>query len=103
PHPHPHDGSQKPPAYADSPHPAPNAPAPQPGAENRTDAELYAQALALDAATRERTGQPVSIRQLRHHLHLGQHRARELRTRLDTRWAPGAPAPRQSVEVHPSG
>ncbi|MBL1102803.1 hypothetical protein JK363_40815 [Streptomyces sp. 205] len=97
PHPHPHptgDGSQETPAHPDGPHPAPNTPALQPRTDNRAAAELYAQALALDAAARQSTGQPVSIRQLRRHLHLGQRRARELRTRLDTHHAPGALAPR---------
>ncbi|WNE95523.1 hypothetical protein PS467_09285 [Streptomyces luomodiensis] len=93
PHPHPTgDGPQETPARPDRPHPAANAPAPRSGTDSRADAELYAQALALDAAARQSTGQPVSIRQLRHHLHLGQRRARELRTRLDTHRAPGAPA-----------
>jgi hypothetical protein len=53
PHPHPHptgDRPQETPARPDGPHPAPNAPAPRPGADSRADAELYAQALALDAA-----------------------------------------------------
>ncbi|AZM46619.1 hypothetical protein DMB38_13085 [Streptomyces sp. WAC 06738] len=43
--------------------------------------------------TQARTGQPVSIRQLRRQLHLGQKRARTLRTRLDNAHPAGAPAP----------
>jgi hypothetical protein len=104
PHPHPHptgDRPQETPARPDGPHPAPNAPAPRPGADSRADAELYAQALVLDAAARQSTGQPVSIRQLRRHLHLGQRRARELRTRLDTQRAPGAPAPHTAPGAMP--
>ncbi|MBL1102754.1 hypothetical protein JK363_40505 [Streptomyces sp. 205] len=104
PHPHPHptgDGPQETPAHPDGPHPAPNAPAPQPGADNRAAAELYAQALALDTAARQSTGQPVSIRQLRRHLHLGQQRARELRTHLDTHHAPGTPAPHTAPGATP--
>lgn len=101
-HPHPTgDRPQETPARPDGPHPAPNAPAPRPGPDSRADAELYAQALALDAAARQSTGQPVSIRQLRRHLHLGQRRARELRTRLDTHRTPGAPAPHTAPGAMP--
>lgn len=57
------------------------------------DGDLFARAMALDTAWRDRTGQPISIRQLRRQLHLGQQRARTLRTRLDNAHPTGAPAP----------
>ncbi|MBD0741673.1 hypothetical protein BG418_09265 [Streptomyces sp. CBMA152] len=74
---------------------------PRPGAERPVDADLFTRAQALDAAVRERTGRPVSIRQLRRHLHLGQERARALRTRLDAPLPPGAPAPDHAPESAP--
>ncbi|MEE4599242.1 hypothetical protein V2J94_46880 [Streptomyces sp. DSM 41524] len=79
--------------HHDSHEPTPDGPMDQPDEHSRADANVYARALALDLAARQHTGQPISIRQLRRHLHLGQHRARELRTRLDTERTPGAPAP----------
>ncbi|WP_308124890.1 hypothetical protein [Streptomyces sp. NEAU-YJ-81] len=85
----------------DSPHHVPAEPVDQPDTENRADADLYARALALDLAARQCTGQPVSIRQLRRHLHLGQERARELRTRLDAYPRQGAPAPHPAPETAP--
>lgn len=57
------------------------------------DGDLFARAMALDTAWRDRTGHPISIRQLRRQLHLGQQRARTLRTRLDNAQSAGAPAP----------
>ncbi|MFI0818605.1 hypothetical protein ACH4TX_19185 [Streptomyces sp. NPDC021098] len=85
----------------DGPDPTPGGPVDQPDTPSRADADLYVRALALDLATREHTGQPMSIRQLRRHLHLGQHRARELRTRLDTERTPGAPAPHPAPQTAP--
>ncbi|MGO4418951.1 hypothetical protein AB4Z54_09370, partial [Streptomyces sp. MCAF7] len=101
-YPHPTgDGPRETPARPDGPHPAPNALVPRLGPDSRADAELYAQALALDAAARQSTGRPVSIRQLRRHLHLGQRRARELRTRLDIHRTPGAPTPHSALAAAP--
>ncbi|MCQ6246154.1 hypothetical protein [Streptomyces malaysiensis] len=85
----------------DSPRHAPAQPVDQPDTQNRADTDLYARALALDLAVRQRTGQPVSIRQLRRHLHLGQQRARDLRTRLDTHHHQSAPAPHPAPETAP--
>ncbi|AJZ83301.2 hypothetical protein AS97_11465 [Streptomyces sp. AgN23] len=87
----------------DSHEPAPDGPVDQPDGHSRADADVYARALALDLAARQHTGQPISIRQLRRHLHLGQHRARELRTRLDTERTPGAPAPHPAPQTAPGG
>ncbi|GAA1200412.1 hypothetical protein GCM10009578_046780 [Streptomyces rhizosphaericus] len=87
----------------DTHEPTPDGPVDQPDEHSRADADLYARALALDLAARQRTGQPISIRQLRRHLHLGQHRARELRTRLDTERTPGAPAPHPAPQTAPGG
>ncbi|MEU5834151.1 hypothetical protein ABZ820_10810 [Streptomyces diacarni] len=55
--------------------------------------ELMGRARALDMAMQQRTGRPASIRYLRRALHLGQDRARALRTRLDTVHPSGTPAP----------
>nr|WTB08983.1 hypothetical protein OG546_35080 [Streptomyces antimycoticus] len=85
----------------DSHEPTPDGPVDQPDGHSRADADVYARALALDLAARQHTGQPISIRQLRRHLHLGQHRARELRTRLDTERTPGAPAPHPAPQTAP--
>ncbi|WP_079106625.1 hypothetical protein [Streptomyces hygroscopicus] len=85
----------------DSHEPTPDRCVDQPDGHSRADTDLYARALALDLAARQRTGQPISIRQLRRHLHLGQHRARELRTRLDTERTPGAPAPHPAPQTAP--
>ncbi|WP_250847561.1 hypothetical protein [Streptomyces hygroscopicus] len=85
----------------DSHEPTPDRLVDQPDGHSRADTDLYARALALDLAARQRTGQPISIRQLRRHLHLGQHRARELRTRLDTERTPGAPAPHPAPQTAP--
>ncbi|GDY46489.1 hypothetical protein [Streptomyces antimycoticus] len=87
----------------DSHEPTPDGPVDQPDEHSRADADVYARALALDLAARQHTGQPISIRQLRRHLHLGQHRARELRTRLDTERTPGAPAPHPAPQTAPGG
>ncbi|MFI0765724.1 hypothetical protein ACH4TQ_12700 [Streptomyces sp. NPDC021218] len=87
----------------DSHEPTPDGPVDQPDEHSRADADMYARALALDLAARQHTGQPISIRQLRRHLHLGQHRARELRTRLDTERTPGAPAPHPAPQTAPGG
>ncbi|GAA2110089.1 hypothetical protein GCM10009802_06830 [Streptomyces synnematoformans] len=92
-------------ATAGPPHPAPATTTgtrvrpsaagsrPRPRHVHPADGELFARAMALDTAWRERTGQPISIRQLRRQLHLGQERARTLRTRLDNAHPAGAPAP----------
>ncbi|MFJ2348152.1 hypothetical protein [Streptomyces antimycoticus] len=87
----------------DTHEPTPDGPVDQPDEHSRADADMYARALALDLAARQHTGQPISIRQLRRHLHLGQHRARELRTRLDTERTPGAPAPHPAPQTAPGG
>ena len=58
-----------------------------------SDSDLFARAQVLDTVWLARTGQPVSIRQLRRQLHLGQKRARTLRTRLDNARPAGAHAP----------
>ncbi|MFF9560349.1 hypothetical protein ACF1DY_31615 [Streptomyces albus] len=63
--------------------------------------ELFARARALDAAVQQRTGRPASIRYLRRALHLGQDRARALRTRLDAAHPP-APDPTLTAPVGPS-
>lgn len=66
---------------------------PDPSAERPAEGDLFTRARALDKAVRHRTGHPVSIRQLRRDLHLGQDRARALRTRLDELHPAGAPVP----------
>ncbi|AXK37864.1 hypothetical protein DVA86_33800 [Streptomyces armeniacus] len=71
-------------------HPAPHT---APGGDLTRDDELLLRAHALDAAVRTRTGHPVSIRELRRQLHLGQDRARALRTRLDAALPDDATAP----------
>ncbi|MGI5352995.1 hypothetical protein ACQEU8_33175 [Streptomyces sp. CA-250714] len=63
--------------------------------------ELFARARALDAAVQQRTGRPASIRYLRRALHLGQDRARALRTHLDT-VHPTAPTPPPTAPIGPS-
>ncbi|MEU2721593.1 hypothetical protein [Streptomyces smyrnaeus] len=63
--------------------------------------ELLTRARALDAAVQQRTGRPASIRYLRRALHLGQDRARALRTHLDTAHPP-APDPTPTAPVGPS-
>ncbi|AZM48789.1 hypothetical protein DMB38_26115 [Streptomyces sp. WAC 06738] len=74
-------------------HPDPTSSRPRSRHVRPSDTDLFARALALDTAWRARTGQPISIRQLRRQLHLGQQRARTLRTRLNNAHPTGALAP----------
>ncbi|WP_432106666.1 hypothetical protein [Streptomyces sp. AA1529] len=71
-----------------------NAPGTDTAAESHRRApaisnELLTRAHALDVSIQQRTGRPASIRYLRRALHLGQARARAVRTHLDAT----APAP----------
>ncbi|WP_246144264.1 hypothetical protein [Actinacidiphila oryziradicis] len=71
----------------DGPQPPPTTPTPQPGAGPAVDGDLFTRALALDTEHLSRTGQPISIRALREHLHLGQPRP----ARCAPAWTPTAP------------
>ncbi|MFC7306789.1 hypothetical protein ACFQVC_21475 [Streptomyces monticola] len=64
---------------------------PLPCPERAPEGGLFNRARALDEAARAHTGRPISIRQLRRQLHLGQVRARSLRTQLDALHPEGAP------------
>ncbi len=80
-----------------------NAPGTDTAAESHRRApaisnELLTRAHALDVAVQQRTGRPASIRCLRR-LHLGQDRARAVRTHLDA--TPTAPAPAPAPALHP--
>ena len=58
---------------------------------NPADDELFTHALRLDIQHRSRTGQPMSIRQLKTALRIGHARAKHLRARLDAHHTTGAP------------
>src|SRR5690606_25361369 len=70
--PHPQPDPPPDPATTHPPHPSTEA---APDTAPPEDDELLTQARDLDATVRHRTGKPVSIRQLRRELHLGQARA----------------------------
>ena len=55
------------------------------------DDEVFTHALRLDVQHRSRTGQPMSIRQLKTALRIGHARAKHLRARLDAHHTTGAP------------
>ncbi|MET9296869.1 hypothetical protein [Streptomyces sp. NPDC003077] len=61
---------------------------------NGTDTDhLLASALDLDAEHRSRTGQSMSIRQLKQALHVGHTRAKALRSQIDTHRTSTVPSP----------
>jgi hypothetical protein len=93
-------GATAPPPH---PEPAPDAPAgPSP-----IPAALFRHALTLDLHHLTTTGRPLSIRALKDRLHLGQDRARDLRTALDAHHArtrpPHPDAPGTAPLPHPPG
>ncbi|MGW2874717.1 extensin [Streptomyces sp. NPDC001233] len=68
------------------------APAPRPVGDGATHADVWRHAVALDAAARAATGNPVSIWRLRTDLHIGPDRARQIRDQLLARHT-GPPSP----------
>ncbi|WP_019356443.1 hypothetical protein [Streptomyces sp. AA1529] len=64
--------------------------------------ELLTRARALDAVVQQRTGRPASIRYLRRSLHLGQARARAVRTHLDATHPTPAPDQTRTAPAGPS-
>ncbi|MFE0760192.1 hypothetical protein [Streptomyces smyrnaeus] len=97
---HPADASPEPARDGTAPG-GPNAPDGHHQGEPVISDELFTRARALDEAVQQRTGRPASIRYLRRALHLGQDRARALRTRLDAAH-PTAPTTPATAPVGPS-
>ncbi|MFE0178044.1 extensin [Streptomyces sp. NPDC059002] len=85
-------GRDRPSTADDTPDGPATAHAPQADGDTATGADVWARAVALDAAARAATGKPVSIWRLRTDLRIGPRRAQQIRQQLLAH-RPGPPPP----------